>query len=44
MALAEVAALGIDRLKADYLVRFLGYSEEEAMGLIPERTVIDEGF
>ena len=43
MALAEIAALDIDALKVEYLVKYHGMTEEEAIAAVPG-TVSDEGF
>lgn len=43
MALAEIAALDIDALKIEYLVKYHGMTEEEAKTAVPG-TVTDEGF
>ena len=44
MALAEIAALGIPRLKVEYLVKYFGMSEEDAEKAVPADLVIDAGF
>ena len=43
-ALAEIAALGIPRLKVEYLVKYFGMSEEDAEKAVPADLVIDAGF
>lgn len=44
MALAEIAALGVPRLKVEYLVKYFGMSEEDALNAIPDELVIDAGY
>lgn len=44
MALAEIAALGVPELKQRYLVRWCGFTEEEAAAAVPSEQVVDEGY
>ena len=44
MALAEIAALGVPRLKVQYLMKYYGMSEEDAVAAVPAEQIVDIGF
>lgn len=44
MALAEIAALGVPRLKVEYLMKYYGMSEEDAVAAVPAEQIVDIGF
>lgn len=44
MALAEISVLGTPELKRRYLMKWHGFSEQEAAEAVPSAAVVDEGF
>lgn len=44
MALAEISALGVPRLKVEYLMKYYGMSEKDAMEAVPVDQIVDIGF
>lgn len=43
-ALSEITILGVPALKQRYLVKYCGFTEEEAAAAVPAAEVIDEGY